>query len=488
MQVGRANIIGVLSVKMDSVPKPPSCLPSGAVSRRDLLIGAAASDIALTAQARRAKHPNFIVILMDDLGCRDLGVYGASDLKTPNIDRLAESGALFQNWYSNAPVCAPARAALMTGRYPIRAGMPVNGRNLPESERTIASILKPAGYSTALIGKWHLGNTPETVPNARGFDYFYGFHSGCVDYFSHRYYWGEPRTVNYHDLWRNRGQVFEDGQYLTERIAQESVQFIQQHQRDPFFLYTAFNAVHYPMHAPSKYVERFPNLEPERQMYAAMLSAADDGIGEIVHALDRTGQRENTMVFFLGDNGATTEARAGLNQRPAHGGRNGVFRGFKFSVFDGGMHVPGLVSWPAVIPKGQNIRELVMTADILPTVCQAAGIPIPVDRTIDGSNMLPIAASGAKSAHPEIYWANGEQLAVRRGQWKLVIGGITYDGTEDGNKPLRGDDAQFLSDLDADPGESRNLRHQHPQLVDELATKAHEWRRSVEVASGSPYR
>lgn len=445
------------------------------ISRRTLLTAAAASVAAARGQSPRTRKPNFVVILMDDLGCHDLGILGAADLKTPNIDALGASGARFTNWYSNAPVCAPARTALMTGRNPIRAGMPSNGRNLPVSEKTIPSLLKSAGYATALAGKWHLGNTPETVPNARGFDYFYGFHSGCVDYFSHRYYWGDPKTVNYHDLWRNRQEIFEDGQYLTQRIAQESVGFIEAHRSQPFFLYAAFNAVHYPMHAPRQYVERFPNLPPERQMYAAMLSAADDGIGQILAALDRTGQRENTLIFFLGDNGATTEARAGLAQQPATAGSNGPFRGFKFSVFDGGMHVPGLMSWPGTIPKAQTIHELAMTADVLPTICRLAGVEVPQDRTIDGLDALPLAVSRAKSPHKALFWANGQQLAVRRDQWKLVINGITYDRSPDGRKPLQGDDALFLSDLSRDPGETRNLRHQNPQLVDELSTMAHAW-------------
>ncbi len=453
------------------------------LSRRNLLRGGLAAGPALQrlrSQPSRSRRPNILVILMDDLGCHDLGCLGAADLKTPHIDGLAASGARFTNWYSNAPVCAAARAALMTGRFPIRAGMPVNGLNLPTTEKTIPSLLKPAGYQTALTGKWHLGVTPDTVPNARGFDYFYGFLNGCVDYYSHRYYWGEPRRVNFHDLWRNREEIFEDGQYLTGRLGDEAVRFLSAPRSDPFFLYCAFNAVHYPMHAPREFVERFPGLPRERQMYAAMRSAADDAIGRILHTLEQTGQRRNTLIFLLGDNGATTEARAGLNQQPATAGSNRPFRGHKFSVFDGGMHVPGMASWPGVIPAGQVIHEVVMTADILPTVCGVAGVPVPSDRTIDGRDMLPVAASRAKSPHGAVFWANGEQLAVRRGKWKLVVNGITYYGTPEGKKPLQGDDALFLSDLEADPGESRNLRHQHPDLVDELAGQVHRWRAEVE--------
>ncbi len=450
------------------------------LNRRELLTDAAAGTLALAqnAQLQTAK-PNVLVILMDDLGCYDLGCWGAKDLKTPNIDSLVNSGARFTNWCSNAPVCAPARTALMTGRYPIRAGVPANGLNLPVSEVLIPALLKPAGYRTGAVGKWHLGATPETGPNAKGFDYYYGFHSGCVDYYSHRYYWGEPKTPNYHDLWRNREEIFEDGEYLTERLAQESAKFIRESHGRPFFLYSAFNAVHYPMHAPRKYVERFPGLDRERQMYAAMLSAADDGVGQILQALEETGQRRNTLIFFLGDNGATTEARAGLDGKPATAGSNGPFRGFKFSLFDGGMHVPGAMSWPAVIPAGQTIDEIVMTADILPTTCGVAGVQAPRDRVIDGRDVLPVAAKRAKSPHGDVFWANGRQLAVRRGDWKLVINGITYGRSPEEKLPLTGDDALFLSNLKDDPGETKNLRHLHPELVDELSSLAHRWRKEV---------
>src|SRR4051794_14373819 len=257
------------------------------LSRRDLLAGTAATVPGTAFQLQQSGasangKPNILVIAADDLGCTDLGCYGASDLKTPNLDALAASGVQWTNWYSNAPVCAPARGSIMTGRYPQRHGVVQNGRELdPSKQKTLAALLKPSGYATALIGKWHLGRSPETVPNAHGFDYFYGFHSGCVDFFSHRYYWGEPNQVNYHDLWRNRTEIFEDGEYLTERITAETVNFIRENRARPFFGYIAYNAPHYPMHAPAKYIERFRNLAPERRMYAAMISAVDDGIGTI---------------------------------------------------------------------------------------------------------------------------------------------------------------------------------------------------------------
>ena len=453
------------------------------LSRRQLLAGTAAA--AASAQNRAsARRPNVILFLADDLGCHDLGAWGAGDLKTPNIDALAAGGTRFTNWYAASPVCAPSRAAILTGRYPIRAGVPDNGPPLAASERTIASLLKPSGYATALVGKWHLGDTPETVPNAHGFDRFFGFHSGCFDYYSHRFYWGEPRTVNYHDLWRDRTEIFEDGQYSTELFAREAVQFVRDHRSQPFFLYCAFNAPHYPMHAPRRYVERFPNLDPERRTYAAMIAAVDDAVGAVVRTLREQHQLEDTLIFFTADNGATREARAGLNQRPASAGDNGRFRGFKFSAFDGGMHVPMIQHWDGVIPKGKVVSQTGSHLDILPTICAAAGAALPNGRVYDGFDALPLSVSNAPSRHDAIFWSQGGQLAVRRGPWKLVKNGRLYDGTPGGNRPLAGDDAIFLSNLEQDPGESVNLRHRHPELVDELDTLIGNWLQDVKRDSG----
>ena len=444
------------------------------VTRRDFL--SAGSAAALTAAApRKSDKPNVVLFLADDLGCHDLGCLGASDLKTPHIDSIAASGARFTNWYAQAPVCAPSRGALLTGRYPQRNGVVNNGTELKPSEQTIASLLKTQGYATGIFGKWHLGSTAGTVPNAHGFDRYVGFHSGCIDYYSHRYYWGEPRTVNYHDLWRDRNEIFEDGTYFTELITREARNFITENRGRPFFVDMPFNGVHYPMHAPRKYVERFASLDPERRMYAAMLSAVDDGVGEITGLLKRLGLSDNTLLIFSADNGATREKRAGLNQQPARAGNNAPFRGNKFSAFDGGMHPPAVMSWPGVIPSGQLIHEIACHIDLCPTICKAAGASMPSDRTIDGFDMLPVAASKSKSQHNAIFWSSAGQLAVRRNQWKLVENGKDYDGTEQGNQPLKGDDALFLSNLDEDPGERRNRRHDQPALTDELSSLAHRW-------------
>jgi arylsulfatase A-like enzyme len=443
-------------------------------SRRELLTAAGAAP-AIFGQTR-PERPNVLVIAMDDLGCRDLGFYGAAELKTPNIDGLARNGVIFPNWYSNAPVCAPARSSILSGRYPARAGVPSNGGRLTPGIPTLGSCFKAAGYRTAAIGKWHLGEDGETCPNAHGFDYFYGFHNGCIDYYSHRFYWGEPRRVNFHDLWRNREEIFEDGRYFTERAAEEAVSFLDSTKGRPFCGYFAFNAPHYPMHAPQKYMQRFAHLPLERRIYAAMISAVDDGIGAIRDAVVRNGQFENTLMFFVGDNGATTEKRAGLNQQYATAGSNGPFRGFKFSLFDGGMHVPGFVHWPARL-KPRTAPHLAQSMDILPTAIDAAGLDAP--EAFDGLSLLPVLVDNAPSPHQELLWANDGQLAVRRGPWKLVINGRTFDRSPEGNKPLAGEDALFLSNVAEDPGESRNQRKVHPNLVDELATLAQKWKESL---------
>jgi arylsulfatase A-like enzyme len=447
-----------------------------------------ATSAAAQSEPANGRRPNFIILLTDDHGYHDLGCQGAMDVKTPYLDGLAASGVRFTNWYSGGASCVVARTSLLTGRYPNRthaiptyrrrSGNPGPAWHLPASELTIASLLKTAGYTTGMTGKWHLGSTPDSVPNAHGFDSFFGFHEGCIDYYSHRFYWGEPRRANFHDLWRNRTEIFEDGQYFTELITREAKNFITENHSKPFFLYVPYNGVHYPMHAPRKYVERFPDLEPERRMYAAMLSAVDDSVGEIVGLVRKLGLLENTFIFYAADNGATREARAGLNQQPATAGNDFPFRGFKWSLFDGGMHVPAIMSWPGRIPPRQVAQEVGCHIDILPTFCKAAGVSLPGDRAIDGRDVLPMAASGAKSPHDALFWASDGQLAARRGNWKVVENGHPYDSVAKG--PLQGDDALFLSNLKEDPGESRNRRHDEPAVADELTTLAHHWLESIE--------
>ena len=430
-----------------------------------MLTRRAALSMPLALGAQAVQKPNFVLILLDDLGCTDLGCYGARDLKTPHIDALSGTGVRFTNWYSNAPVCAPSRASLLTGLYPASAGVPTNGSALPADKPTIASLLKPAGYRSSLIGKWHLGNTPV----ARGFDESYGFHSGCVDYYSHRYYWGDPRVPNHHDLYRNGKEIFEDGQYLTERLTEEACSFVKRSAAEPFFLYLAYNAPHYPMHAPRKYMDRFKSLDPERQTYAAMISAVDDGVGQLRDTLQRNGVDNNTCIILLGDNGATTEARAGLNGKPATAGSNGPYRGHKFSLFDGGTHVPCIMNYPSRLTAHTENTQTLMSIDILPTLLEYAQLQPP--QVLDGQSI--------HKTRDTLFWKSNNQRAIREGNWKLVVNGITHSvDPVDGkiaNRALSGEDALFLSDLANDPGESKNLRRQHPEVLDRLLTKLSQW-------------
>lgn len=445
-------------------------------TRRSFLSSAVAAPFVQTSPRR----PNFIVILTDDHGYHDLGCQGAADVKTPHIDALAESGTRFTDWYSNAPMCAPSRAALMTGRYPQRCGVPTNNPVMPPSEIMIPGMLKPLGYATGVFGKWHLGTTDDRHPNSKGYDEFFGFHT-CNDHYSHRNYWRYRNGESYHDLWHNRTEVWEEGRYSTELWTEKALEWLNANRSRPFFLYLPYSAVHYPMHAPKRYMERFAHLTDfERRVYAAMLACVDDGVGQVLDFLDRHKLRENTCVFFTSDNGATREPRAGLDQQPGKGGSNAPHRGAKFSAFDGGIRVPGILSFPAQTPARRVSREVVASMDVFPTICEAAGIPVPKDRTMDGRSILGVAQGSARTPHDALFWSFFNQLAVRRGQWKFIQNPVEADGTATGMKPLTGDDAIFLSDINADPGETKNLRHQHPRVVDEMLTLAQRWLKDVQ--------
>ncbi|MDR2998823.1 MAG: sulfatase-like hydrolase/transferase, partial [Microbacterium sp.] len=240
-------------------------------------------------------RPNVVVIYADDLGYGDIGCFGSDDIRTPHLDRLAARGIRMTDWYSNSPVCSPSRAALLTGRHPVHAGVQeiLGGKRgtpgLPE-QPTLASRLQDEGYRTGIFGKWHLGTGEGYRPMDRGFSRHFGFLAGCVDYYSHIFYWGQGLNP-VHDLWDDEREVYDNGRYLTEVIAEKAVDFIASSSADdaPFFCYVPFNAPHYPMHAPAEYVDRFPELPDDRRIMAAMVSAMDDGVGRILDALDAAG-------------------------------------------------------------------------------------------------------------------------------------------------------------------------------------------------------
>jgi arylsulfatase A-like enzyme len=423
--------------------------------------------------------PNFIVFYTDDQGIGDLSTYGAADIPTPNLDRLASSGVRFTNWYSASPVCSPSRAALLTGRYPQRTGVKrilELARNTPglyASELTIAKVLQGLGYRTAAFGKWHLGSSSESRPNTQGFDQFYGFHSGCIDYYSHIMYWEQ---LPIHDLWKNNTETWENGIYFTDIITRESLRFLNENSRHPFFLYVAYNAPHYPLHAPPEYRRRFSHLERHRQLQAAMVSTVDDSVGLILGLLKRLGIDQNTIVFFQSDNGATIEKRALLDDSREfyHGGSNAPYRGYKGGLYEGGIRMPALLSWPGHIPAGRVVQELGCTIDIFPTFLQIAGVKSPADRTIDGKNILPMVLAEKPTPHEDLFWEYRSQSALRKGKWKVILNG-KESFEENSNLP-----ECFLADLEADPGENRNLAAEKPELLKQLLALVRNRQKEVE--------
>lgn len=441
------------------------------------------------------KKPNIIVFLTDDQGYGDLSCMGSTDVCTPNLDILAAGGARFTDFYAGSAVCSPSRACLLTGRYPYMTGVRsiLGGikttTGLNPGIPTFASALKDLGYATGMVGKWHLGAVPECRPTHMGFDYFCGFLSGVNDYFSHIHYTeanSHPGINPNHDLWENDERCLKyTGEYSTELFARKGLEFIrEQVEKDmPFALYCAFNAPHYPMHAPYKYLERFKHLPEDRQIMAAMLSAVDDGVGEIMNYLKRRGIFNDTIIYFQSDNGPSKESRNWLDERKDYyyGGSTGGLKGHKFSLFDGGIRVPAIFSWPAMVPAGQVISEPCMGTDIFPTFINAAGGNAS-DYEISGCDILPVMTIGARRDKDCLYWEMGQQTAVRRGNYKLVINGFLRDGWSLPLDPKTETKHEvWLSDLSQDMGEEHNLVEEMPELAKELEEKALTWRRDLEA-------
>lgn len=461
--------------------------PAAITRRRFLQLSAAGAAVAASGAAyaqketRMPSRPNIVVIYLDDLGYGDLACYGSPVVKSPNLDGLTSTGIQFTNWYTNAPVCSASRASLMTGQYPTRTGITSilggargTARGLKAGQATIAGALKKLGYRTAAFGKWHLGTTPESHPLAQGFDEFFGFLAGCVDYYSHIFYWGMRGGMEaVHDLWENEDEVWYDGQYLTDVIGQKAVQFIERQDETPWFLYLPFNAPHYPLHAPQHYIDRYPEVPEDRRVLAAMVSAVDDAVGAVIDALKRRGMYDNTLIFFSSDNGPSDEHANWLNGRtdPFTGSSAGPFRGYKASLFDGGIHMPALMHWPAAIPPSQVSSEVCATMDVFPTLLEAAGGD-PGEYDLDGRSVLAVATQGNPSPHERVFWDYNGQGAVREGKWKLVL-----DGKEDFQK--KAGDAVHLSDLETDPGEQKNLKDEHPDVVQRLTDEINAWRKAM---------
>lgn len=424
-------------------------------------------------------RPNVVVIYADDLGYGDVGCFGGDDVRTPHLDRLAARGVRLTNWYSNSPVCSPSRAALLTGRHPVHAGVQeiLGGKRgtagLP-AQPTLASRLQDEGYRTGIFGKWHLGTGSGYRPLDRGFAQHFGFLAGCVDYYSHIFYWGQGQNP-VHDLWDDEREVYDNGRYLTEVIAEKAASFIADGGAEPFLCYVPFNAPHYPMHAPKEYVDRFPELPDDRRIMAAMIAAMDDGVGRILDALEAAGIADDTIVFFSSDNGPSTESRNWLDGEEIdyQGGSTGGLRGNKGSLFDGGIRVPAIISWPAALPQGAEWAEPAAMMDILPTVLEAAGAPASAEA--DGTSVLgALRALAPLSDERTLFWEYGPQLAARRGPWKLTTSAREHLG---GPFTLG---STVLANLDDDPAETADLSAAHPEIAAALRAELEAWARTFD--------
>lgn len=422
----------------------------------------------------KTRKPNVILIYTDDQGSVDVNCYGAKDLITPNLDRLAKNGTRFTQFYSAAPVCSPSRAAVLTGRYPQRAGLPGNassqpgGSGLPTDEVTMAEMFKAAGYKTAHIGKWHLGYTPEMMPNAQGFDYSFGHMGGCIDNYSHFFYWNGP---NRHDLFQNGKEIFRDGEFFPNLMVSEAKHYMKSNRDEPFFMYWAINVPHYPLQGTDKWRKQYTHLDSPRDMYAAFVSTMDEVIGEVIDCVDDLGIRDNTIIIFQSDHGHSHEERTFRG-----GGSSGPYRGAKFSLFEGGIRVPAIISWPGTIPSNEVRSQFATAVDWLPTVAKMTGVDLP-DRKLDGNDLTAVINEDADAPTTTFHWQSGRglggkpQWAVRHENWKLI--GNPKDTSN--KAPLENKDSMFLIDLKQDIAEMKNLADHHPEVVKRLSLMHAKW-------------
>lgn len=426
-----------------------------------------------------ANLPNIVLILADDLGYGDLSCYGAPDIRTPHIDRLAADGVRLTDFHTNGPICTPSRVALLTGRYQQRTGLTTGikyydndklGLNL--DERLLPEFLKQQGYATGIIGKWHLGRGKglEYFPTRRGFDSFFGHPGGAMDYWTHKDQSGEE--VLYRDL-----KKVQDEGYATNLFGEEAVRFVQRHTGRPFFLYLAFNAPHTPMQTPDRPFEPIEKLmkpldiPDARQRFVKMVERMDRKIGDLLEALDQQGLRENTLVIFTSDNGG-----------PQYCGRNLPLNGHKVALLEGGHRVPLIARWPGRIPRGTRYDGLCIGMDLFTTCIHAAGGRTPSDRKIDGVNLLPyFKGETTESAHDWLAWESHAERWLRRGyrkgSWKL-----RYMKSRSPSI----DSIYQLFDLSKDIGESTNLRDERPDKLRELIANLARWERDVGIPSILP--
>ncbi|RIW16489.1 N-acetylgalactosamine 6-sulfate sulfatase [Algoriphagus lacus] len=413
------------------------------------------------------EKPNIIVILTDDQGYADVGFNGSKDIPTPGIDRIATNGVVFEAGYVSYAVCGPSRAGLITGRYQDRFGFSRNPllapkdptMGLPLSEETMGDVLKKSGYKTGVLGKWHLGMHPTLRPNQRGFDEFYGFLEG-----GHRYFpedWNlrdESEAKTQYDGYRTKlvrnDTPVEETEYLTDALSREALNFVKAHQDEPFFLYLAYNAPHAPMQATEKYLNRFPNIQdPKRRTYAAMVSAVDDGVGALLDLLAELEIEENTVVFFLSDNGGPTKDNASDN-RP--------LRGFKSDFFEGGVRVPFAMQWKGQVPTGQRFEHPVISLDIFATAASLAKAK--PKNELDGVNLIPfLTGEKQEPPHQALYWRNFDRnrFAIRTPDSKMILES----------------QADYLFDIQSDLSESNNLIGTDITRKNKLSERIEQWKK-----------
>ena len=440
---------------------------------------AAAAPPAANAADRR---PNIVLIVGDDMGYGDVGAYGCRDIPTPNIDSIARDGVRCSSGYVTGPVCSPTRAALLTARYQQRfghefnPGVPMQAGDkigLSPDETTMADRLKAAGYVTGMVGKWHLGHAPRFNPTRRGFDEFYGFLGGA-----HSYQPGELQGQQAEAL---RSGIFrgtrpvEPTEYLTDAFGREAVAFVDRHKSAPFFLYLPFNAVHTPLQAPQSYRDRFRHIKHERRRtYAAMMSAMDDAVGRVLAKLRKEGLEENTLVFFISDNGGPL----------ANASSNGPLRGHKSTTWEGGIRVPFMVQWKGHLPAGTVYDRPVAQIDILPTALAAAGVAVDPAWKLDGVDLMPfLGGSSAAAPHEALFWRYGRQHAVRMGDWKLVSGAVAGQA---GNAKLPPVTGWKLFNLSSDVGERNDMADQEPEKVRELQAAWEKWNETLVPPAWTP--
>lgn len=432
------------------------------MERRSFLASLAAAAVP-PAHAQPAR-PNVVVFLADDLGWNDVGFHG-SEIRTPNLDKLAAEGTQLDRFYS-FPLCSPTRSALMTGRYPLRLGLgytvvrPWARFGLPLNERTIADYFQEAGYETAMTGKWHLGHySRKYLPGSRGFTHSYGHVNGAIDYYTHE----RDKGLD----WHRDGKALKEEGYTTDLIASEAERLIRGRDKSkPMFLYVPFNAPHSPLQAPEETLAKYANVQDERRRtFAAMVDRMDSAVGRVLAAIDSAGMRGNTVVLFFSDNGGPV----------GQGARNVPLRGAKGSAWEGGTRVPAVIRFPGKLPEAKTLKQVMTAMDVLPTLADAAGLKPKFRNPLDGKSMWSAIQSGKTTPREDLFFSIESErafhFAVHRDtgseQWKLV--------REMGRKAEFTN--TFLFRIDRDATESQDVASQYPALVDELVTKLEAWRK-----------